>query len=105
MSIATKTGDTGTTALMYNRRVPKNHPRIEACGTIDELNAAVGVARASATDDHVRKELLPIQNDLIALMGELATLHEDLARYTKEGFSRVTPDMVAKLDEIVMFVE
>ena len=105
MTIATKTGDAGTTALMYNRRVPKNHPRIEACGTIDELNAAVGVARASATDDYVRKELLPIQKDLIALMGELATLHEDLARYTKEGFSRVTPEMVTKLDEIVAFVE
>jgi len=105
MSIATKTGDSGTTALMYNRRVPKNHPRIEACGTIDELNAAVGVGRAAATDEYVREQLLPVQNDLIALMGELATLHEDLARYTKEGFSRVTPEMVTKLDKIVTFVE
>lgn len=105
MSIATKTGDGGTTALMYNRRVPKNHPRIEACGTIDELNAAVGLARASVTDDYVRKELFPIQQDLIALMGELVTLHEDLARYTKDGFLRITPEMVTKLDEIVAFVE
>jgi cob(I)alamin adenosyltransferase len=105
MSIATKTGDAGTTALMYNRRVPKNHPRIEACGTIDELNAAIGVARASATDDYVRQQLLPIQTDLIALMGELATLHEDLPRYAKDGFVRATPELVVKLDEAVKFVE
>ena len=46
MSIATKTGDNGPTALMYNRRVPKNHPRVEAYGTVDEMNAALGLARA-----------------------------------------------------------
>ncbi len=46
MSIATKTGDGGTTGLMYNRRVPKTHARVEACGTVDELNAALGLARA-----------------------------------------------------------
>ena len=90
---------------MYNRRVAKNHPRIEACGTIDELNAAVGVARAAASDDYVREQLLPIQKDLISLMGELATLHEDLPRYTKDGFGHVTPEMVVKLDEIVRLVE
>ena len=45
MSIVTKTGDDGTTALMYGRRVPKTHPRIEACGAVDELNAALGLAR------------------------------------------------------------
>src|SRR3989440_10058660 len=92
MSIATKTGDGGTTALMYNRRVPKNHPRIEACGTIDELNAAVGFARASATDEFIRSHLLPVHTDLITIMGELAILPEDLPRYVKDGFSRVTPE-------------
>ncbi len=105
MSIATRTGDSGTTALMYNRRVPKNHPRIEACGTIDELNAAVGLARASATDDYVRNQLLPVQTDLVALMGELATLHEDMPRYLHDGFSRVAAETVAKLDEIVSLIE
>jgi cob(I)alamin adenosyltransferase len=105
MSIATKTGDAGTTALMYNRRVPKNHPRIEACGTIDELNAAIGLARATAADDYAREQLLPIQTDLIALMGELATLHEDLPRYAKDGFARATPELVVKLDEAVKFLE
>ncbi len=71
MSIATKTGDDGTTALMYGRRVPKTHPRVEAYGAVDELNAALGVARASAQHDFVRNNLLVIQKDLIVLMGEL----------------------------------
>jgi cob(I)alamin adenosyltransferase len=44
MSIVTRTGDDGTTSLMYGRRVPKSHPRIAACGAIDELNAALGLA-------------------------------------------------------------
>jgi cob(I)alamin adenosyltransferase len=105
MSIATKTGDGGTTALMYNRRVPKNHPRIEACGAIDELNAAVGFARASTMDEFARNQLLPVQTDLITIMGELATLTEDLPRYLKDGFSRVTPEMVRKLDHVVAFIE
>jgi hypothetical protein len=42
VSIVTKTGDDGSTALMYGRRVPKNHPRVETYGTVDELNAALG---------------------------------------------------------------
>ena len=105
MSIATKKGDTGTTALMYNRRVPKSHPRIEACGTIDELNAAIGVARATAASEFVSGKLLPVQNDLIVLMGELATLPEDFERYFKDGYSLVTPDLVQKLDETVQFIE
>ena len=46
MSIVTKSGDQGTTLLMYNRRVSKCHPRVEACGAVDELNAALGLARA-----------------------------------------------------------
>ena len=48
MSIVTKRGDQGTTALMYNRRVSKCHPRVEAYGAVDELNAAIGLARAAA---------------------------------------------------------
>jgi cob(I)alamin adenosyltransferase len=105
MSIATKTGDSGSTGLMYNRRVPKNHPRIEACGAVDELNAAVGVARANAQDDYVKNQLLPIQQDLVALMGELATLPADSARYATDGFARITAASVTKLDEIVAFIE
>ena len=105
MSIATKTGDDGTTALMYGRRVPKNHPRIEACGAVDELNAALGVARPSAEHDFVRGNLLAIQKDLIVLMGELCVQPEDLSRYVKDGYLLVTPAMTATLDALVGEIE
>lgn len=105
MSIATKTGDNGTTALMFGRRVPKNHPRVEAYGAVDELNAALGLARATATQDFVRANLFAIQKDLVILMGELAVANEDLARYVKGGYSLVTPAMTAKLDGLVKEIE
>ena len=105
MSIATKTGDNGTTALMYGRRVAKNHQRVEACGTVDELNAALGLARATAEHGFVRANLLAIQRDLVVLMGELAVVNEDLERYVKDGFPLVTPAVTAKLDALVKEIE
>jgi cob(I)alamin adenosyltransferase len=105
MSIATKTGDNGTTGLMYNRRVSKCHPRVEAYGSVDELNAALGLARATAAFPFVSERLLAIQKDLVILMGELATQVEDLPRYLKGGFSIVTPELTLKLDVIVTEIE
>lgn len=105
MSIVTKTGDRGTTALMYNRRVSKCHPRVEAYGVVDELNAALGLARASATVAFIRENLLAIQKDLVVLMGELATLIEDLPRYLKDGFLQVGPALIDKLDHLVKEAE
>ena len=105
MSIATKTGDAGTTGLMYNRRVSKCHPRVEAYGAVDELNAAIGAARAIAGTDFVSEKLLLVQQDLITVMGELATAVDDLARYLKDGFKLVTPEHTAKLDQWVTEIE
>jgi len=105
MSIATRTGDDGTTALMYGRRVPKTHPRVEACGAVDELNAALGVARAAAEHDFVRDNLFAIQKELIGLMGEVGVAAEDLPRYLKDGYAPVTPVMTAKLDALVREIE
>jgi cob(I)alamin adenosyltransferase len=105
MSIVTRTGDGGTTALMYGRRVPKHHPRVEAYGTVDELNAALGLARATAGEDFIRDNLLGIQKDLVALMGELSVLAEDLSRYAKDSYPVVTPPMTAKLDALVQKIE
>ena len=105
MSIATRTGDTGMTGLMFNRRVSKCHPRVEAYGSVDELNAAIGMARATAEQEFVSARLLAIQSDLVLLMGELATLVEDLPRYVKDGFKLVTPEMTARLDELVKLIE
>ena len=105
MSIATKTGDNGTTGLMYGRRVPKHHPRVEAYGTVDELNAALGQARAMAEHDFVRANLIAIQKELVVLMGELCVQPEDLGRYVQEGYALVTPEMTAKLDALVQEIE
>ncbi len=105
MSVTTKTGDAGTTGLMYNRRVSKCHPRVEACGGIDELNSALGLARALTDREFVREPLLAIQQDLIVLMGELATLPEDAGRYEQDGYSRVTSDLTARLDRLGQTLE
>ena|ERR1700733_2950361 len=105
MSIVTKTGDSGTTALMYGRRVPKNHPRVEACGAIDELNAALGFARATTTDNFISENLFAIQKNLIVLMGEVGVSPEDLTRYFKDGFLAVTSEMTAQLEKLVAEIE
>lgn len=105
MSIVTRTGDQGTTALMYGRRVSKCHPRVEAYGCVDELNTALGVARASAGQDFLRDNLMLIQRDLVTLMGELATAVEDLPRYVKDGYHLVTPAMTQKLEALVKEIE
>jgi len=105
MSIVTKRGDRGMSVLMYNRKVSKCHPRVEAYGAVDELNAAIGLARATAADDYVRENLAAIQRDLVVLMGELATVVEDLPRYVKDGYGLVTADMTARLDGLVGEIE
>jgi cob(I)alamin adenosyltransferase len=105
MSIVTKTGDSGTTGLMYNRRVSKNHPRVETYGTVDELNAALGMARATSQHGFIRDNVFTIQKDLVTVMGELATQVEDLPRYVKDGFSIVTGELTARLDKVVAEVE
>jgi cob(I)alamin adenosyltransferase len=105
MSIATKTGDQGLTGLMYNRRVSKCHPRVEAYGAVDELNAALGLARVTAGHDFVRANVLAIQKDLVTVMGELATAPEDLPRYVKDCYTLVSPALTAKLDLLVREIE
>ena len=72
MKIYTKTGDDGTTGLLGPDRVRKDDPRIDAYGTVDELNAAIGVARAAQPDAAVDAILGRIQNDLFVLGSALA---------------------------------
>ena len=104
MSIATKTGDDGTTGLMYGRRVPKTDLRIAANGAVDELNAALGMVRATVADPSVTDAVLFIQKELVLLMGELAVLPEDRERYTAGGFRLVEKTMVealtARIDDL-----
>jgi cob(I)alamin adenosyltransferase len=105
MSIATRTGDKGKTGLMYGRRVDKFDPRVETYGTVDELNAALGMARAHAKLPLVTEELLLIQKQLVMLMGELAVAPEDAERYAKGKDPKLTPEMLQHLDDLVAKIE
>lgn len=73
MKIYTKTGDTGETALFGGPRVSKSHPRVEAYGDVDELNATLGVALATQPMPHIDDVIAPIQQDLFAIGALLAT--------------------------------
>jgi len=101
MSIATKTGDAGETSLMYGRRVSKSDPRVDTYGCVDELNAALGVARVTAGPGYIADALLAVQKELIVLMGELATAPDDLARYVQDGYGVTTIAMVDRLTAII----
>ena len=78
-SIATRTGDEGTTGLLYGQRVPKDHPQIEAVGAFDELNVALGATKPLLADPAVSALVAGLQRDLVALMGELACAESDVA--------------------------
>lgn len=73
MPIYTRTGDDGNTGLFGNRRVPKDHLRIEAYGTVDELNSFVGVLRAEPLDAEFDQQLKRIQDTLFEIGADLAT--------------------------------
>lgn len=86
---------------MYGRRVPKAHPRVDAYGCVDELNAALGLARVTANDPFIADHLLAVQEELINLMGELATAPEDMERYVKDGYQITTAAMVDRLTALI----
>ena len=104
-SIATRTGDDGTTSLLYGQRVPKDHFQIEAVGAFDELNAALGFAKAASPDPARKSALELIQKDLIALMGELACAEADAARYAESKFSKIGDEQLARLDTALAALE
>lgn len=77
MKIYTRSGDAGETALFGGGRVSKDHYRVAAYGTVDELNATLGVAVASVADEQIRGRLEVLQHDLFAIGANLATLQPD----------------------------
>jgi len=102
MSIATKRGDDGTTALLFNRRVSKTHPRVMTYGRIDELCSALGLCRAYSDQADCKALLLTIQQQLVHFMGELATDDADQARYLeKYGENAITAAMVEHFGDLV----
>jgi cob(I)alamin adenosyltransferase len=100
-SIATRTGDDGTTGLLYGQRVPKDHPQIEAVGAFDELNAALGLAKATCPEEGRRAALTAVQQDLVALMGEVACAERDAARYAASKFAKIDETALARIDAAV----
>lgn len=106
-SITTRRGDDGTTGLLYGQRVPKDHPQIEALGTCDELNVALGLARAAGASrlESANTLLLAIQKDLVALMGELACAEADAARYRESKFPKLDAASLARVDDAAAALE
>jgi cob(I)alamin adenosyltransferase len=78
--VYTRTGDDGRTGLGGGQRVPKDSPRIEAYGTVDELNSSIGAAIAAGLVSELVEKLRGIQNELFHLGSDLSILEEDKAR-------------------------
>ncbi len=83
--VYTRTGDDGTTGLGAGGRVGKDSPRIEAYGTVDELNSQIGLALAAGVNDLIALPLRSIQNDLFHLGSDLCTLEEEKKRRPVPG--------------------
>jgi cob(I)alamin adenosyltransferase len=79
--IYTRTGDDGSTGLGGGQRVQKDSARIEAYGTVDELNSCIGVAIAAGLDAELNAQFKLIQNDLFHLGSDLCVLEEDKKKY------------------------
>jgi cob(I)alamin adenosyltransferase len=97
VKVYTKTGDDGTTGLLYGGRVDKHDLRTTAYGTVDETCSALGLARAELVGD-LHRRVLDIQRELFVVGAQLATLDEHWDRLTV-GVSRVDDAMVDRLDD------
>ncbi|HEY8041392.1 MAG TPA: cob(I)yrinic acid a,c-diamide adenosyltransferase [Polyangiaceae bacterium] len=98
MKLYTKTGDDGTTGLFGGGRVPKASKRVEAYGTVDETNAAIGVARATRLDPAIDAVLEHVQVDLFTLGAELACVP---GKEAKLGMTLLGPPDIARLEQAI----
>ena len=95
--IYTKTGDDGTTGLLYGGRVAKNDLVTEAYGTTDEAVAVLGLARSLCDDEALSADLLTLQRELFVVGADLAT-NPDSRKKLEPGVSLVSETMVARLE-------
>src|SRR4051794_16071439 len=100
VKIYTKTGDDGLTGLLGNRRVPKDDLRIEAYGTIDELNAVLGLARAHDRDGSADAVLALLQDELFAVGSALAAPTPD-----GPSHATITPEYAPRLERTIDVLE
>jgi cob(I)alamin adenosyltransferase len=101
MRIYTRSGDAGETGLFGGARVPKDALRVEAYGTVDELNALLGCVRAQGADAEIEALLSSVQQDLFLLGADLATPTEKDTRKGKITIERVRPEQVARLEAAI----
>jgi len=96
--IYTRTGDTGETGLFGGQRVPKDALRVDAYGTVDELNAVLGAACAQAVSEELKSLLLTLQSDLFLLGADLATPERPGGRERRTEDLRILDGQVARLE-------
>jgi len=95
LKIYTKTGDNGSTGLQGNFRVSKSHPRIIAYGTIDEVNALIGMVLSYKFEQDVSKLLTKIQNELFVVGADLSNPN------LEDKKNRITADMITNLENTI----
>jgi cob(I)alamin adenosyltransferase len=96
MKIYTKQGDKGQSVLFDGKRVPKDHPRLETYGTVDELNSHLGLAAAECRDAPLRQLLTTLQGQLLELGSDLAT---PLGSPNEPRVRRINPNHITFLEE------
>ena len=84
-----RSGDDGTTGLLGNERLPKDDPRIEAVGSIDEANAVLGIIRSQIKNNDIKEILITIQRDLYFIMAEISATPQNAAQFRKLDYDRV----------------
>jgi cob(I)alamin adenosyltransferase len=100
LKIYTRTGDEGNTGLFGGGRVAKHHPRVEAYGDVDELNAVLGMARAVELMPRIDEVLVPVQRDLFAIGALLATPDRDRMR-EQLAKARIDDERIAQLERAI----
>ncbi len=104
--VYTRTGDDGTTGLGGGQRVSKDSARLHAYGTVDELNAVIGVALSADLEPRIADELTRIQNELFHLGSDLCVLEEDKAAMPVPSIEeRHVLELEAVMDELSTAVE
>tara|TARA_B100001248_G_C27396310_1_gene465836 strand:- start:2626 stop:3183 length:558 start_codon:yes stop_codon:yes gene_type:complete len=111
MKIYTKSGDTGTTSLWSGKRLSKAHPRIEAYGSVDELNSCLGLVLSHSPSEESAAEIFEVQNHLFLIGSFLSCDQEDLAASLTpidesmcEGLEKSIDRMQAELDDLKNFI-
>jgi len=100
MKIYTKTGDKGTTSLFGGTRVPKHHIRIESYGTVDELNAHIGLIKDQKIEVHTKEILNRVQDRLFTIGSTLATEPEKAS--LKSGKERLSIPKISEEDIMLL---